>query len=164
MAYWEHRTLSSKSVNILPNNTVNWWLIAPVEGVFTSYCSYFSMKTNGYSLETPCQGASNEDHNMFSWRNKKKISLHFGWKRCLILSYVMSIAYLYNINICQTESLQALVNTSYYPFSSEVKHFRNFRQISSHFCSKVVGLSWNVLKTLAKKQFMLSFIMLITTS
>ena len=31
------------------------------------------MKTCGYSSEAPYQGASNEYHNVFPWRNKKEI-------------------------------------------------------------------------------------------
>ena len=37
-------------------------------------CRYLiSPRKRGYSLESPRRGASNEYHNMFSWRNKKNI-------------------------------------------------------------------------------------------
>ena len=41
----------------------------------------------GCSLEAPQWGASNEyPQHMFSCRNKKKISILFGWKKCLFWS------------------------------------------------------------------------------
>ena len=56
----------------------------------------------GYSLEVPRRGASNEyPQHMFSWRNKKDISI-FWMKKKPVLSLAMSDAdyngiYMYNV-------------------------------------------------------------------
>ena len=68
------------------------------------YFSYLSTKTCcGYSLEVPCQGTSNEyPQHMFSWRNKKNISI-FGLRRKCSLSGAMFIAQ--DENFCYSKFL-----------------------------------------------------------
>ena len=99
----------------------------------------------GYSLEAPQWGVSNEyQQHMFSWRNKKKISVIFSWKKCLWKTpqacyLLISSSALLWFNLYHSKLIQMffLLPVNWYALSFENHHLLSERRKNKRKMNKM---------------------------